>query len=731
MKPFPHPSLFSSYGQRALGPELLTHLRMTEAAGDADASAELGSSYLDANGVDFDIDRAMQHFQKGAKAGNAFCQFKIAEHWFHSEYAENPQGTTSLKQNYDQIWSAAKGGVGEAYVALHFLHLRFRQSPDGYPSWVRREAESALAIFQTALRACYEYQDGGSADKCVNALEMLARDGFAPAYWMACIVSAVGCKDMARSQANLQAAVENGVPAAINHYVEIATDLPDSASKRSLLAIAAEHGHAHAFFTTLIEKKNRGQDEAESRAELLKFLRSSPRWFSEKSLSSLEFICLKARNLTDLPEARADADRVFSVLASLGRPNAISELYSRRFTDDMESALEHSERLDIEEQIALAKDMGKIFVAALSGSPLAWKSVMFMHLSGVLTGHGGVIRGGPKTQQAATAGLICGLISEKLSGQECVPEFIRNGFVSNGVRGVFPEFEQHVAKEADQIMRHRTYVGLMHRYGQGYAPSLRLLHECAAQKKAVTPSDYPWLTTYPPLRPTWPQASAHSSAKVSRSPFAKGWIHPKGIIDPACLTIRRHLDAGDIAAAKRCLRFDENIIPRLLTLAAGIYEAGYKLEASELLAYGIWNTSGQAGLAHHMLAWVCHESGRTTEAVRIALDSFEACECQPSSDTDVIEYNLLLAEMLMSLNRRDEAESAILRVKTQAAGVDAITDRCAQITTVPMYDQLAWSAKNEVGDFLVHYDQSNRAIRAISLSLTNMDRYRCVFSPRP
>jgi hypothetical protein len=131
-----------------------------------------------------------------------------------------------------------------------------------------------------------------------------------------------------------------------------------------------------------------------------------------------------------------------------------------------------------------------------------------------------------------------------------------------------------------------------------------------------------------------------------------------------------------------------------------------------------------------MLAWVCHESGRTTEAVRIALDSFEACECQPSSDTDVIEYNLLLAEMLMSLNRRDEAESAILRVKTQAAGVDAITDRCAQITTVPMYDELVWSTMLRVGG-IVHYDQSNRAIRATSLSLTNMDRYRCVFSPRP
>ena len=82
----------------------------------------------------------------------------------------------ALEQRRIFLWSA---GVGEAYVTLHLLHLGFRQHPLGYPTWLRTEAESAISLFLTTLRACYEYQEGGSADRCVNALEMLARAGAA------------------------------------------------------------------------------------------------------------------------------------------------------------------------------------------------------------------------------------------------------------------------------------------------------------------------------------------------------------------------------------------------------------------------------------------------------------------------------------------------------------------------------------------------------------------------
>ena len=730
MRPAPKPSLFSPYGQRRLGPDLLQYLRVAESLGDAEASAELGTAYADANGVEFDLARAVQHFQKGSQAGHAFCQFRLAEHSFHSAHAGNPQGTAALKESYDQIWAAAKSGVGEAYVALHFLHQQFRQSPVGHPSWARREVESALALFQTALRSCYAYLDGGSADKCINALEMLARDGFAHAYWTAALVAEQGCRDQARSQTNLRAAVENGVPAAINHFMTHMDDFPTSV-REALLKVAAEHGHAKAAYLCLIEAKARGASDDVAAAQLLRILSEAPRWFSDDSLSSLEFICLQARNLTDLPVARPAADRVLKVMVSLGRPNAVAILHSETFAQDMGDLLVQTDRMEIEDQVRLAKDIGKVFVAALNGSGPAWKSMMIMHLSGILSGHGGIIRPGPHAQGAATAGLLSGLISEKLTGEECVPDFVRNGFMSRGQRGLPESFVQHALKEVGQIKRHRAAVNLTHQYGHGYLPSARLMHECASRTNACLSYGYPGRPLPSPLRPNWPGSAHPLSRPVSRSPFTAGWIHPQGAQDPLCVSLRRHLASGEIEAARRCLRFDDGLIPRLLTLAAGVYEQGYKLEAAELLAYGVFNLHGQAGLSHHMLAWIYHETGRSADAVRIASDCFQACECHASSDTDVIEYNLLLAEMLMSLHRQVEAEAVLGRLKKHAPYDQATIERCGQITARRPYDPAEWLLNNKCGDTFVHFDatdSNNPSIRATSLSLSNMDRYRGLFA---
>ncbi len=725
MANLPSPSLFSRYGQRRLGAELLTYLRAAEAAGDADASAELGSAYLDANGVDFDLDRALQHLDKGAKAGNRFCQFRIAEHWLQSELKDNPHSDSSHRQNYDRILACAKAGVGEAYVTLHHLHLGFRQHPMGYPKWIRPEAESSIALFLTTLRTCYEYQDGGSADRCVNALEMLARDGFTPAYWTASIVAAVGCKDMARSRANLVAAVENGVREAVDHFVEHSDDIVSPSLRANLLSIAAEYGHAKAWYLCQTEKKSGGQPEEASRAEFVKFLRSSPRWFGDESLTALEFVCQESRTLADVPEARAEIERLVRILASLGRPNSATRLHASRL-EAKKDIFFHYDQLDVADQMELAKDIGRIFVAALNGSSDAWRTMMLAHLSGALTGHAGIGRKGPHAQQSATAGLLSGLVAEELTGKPCVPDFIRDSFVTEGVRGVPANFKQHALKEVAQITRHRAYAGLMQRYGLGYMPASRLLHECEYRNTGGSSGTHPWQLTPLSLGPNWPASPATRPIKVSRNPFAKGWIHPKGIDDPLCQAMRRHLDAGELPAAKRCLRFDEDLIPRLLTLAAGLYESGYKLECSDLLAFGAFDMRGQAGLSHHMLAWVYHEIGRTNDAIRIAHDSFEACECKKTSDADLAEYNLLLAEMLMSVNRRDEAQSVVLKLKAYAANDQVTKDRCEQVLTMDYPDPLAWFAVNKLGEMYVHFDHRNKDIRTNSLTLTNMDRYRSI-----
>lgn len=704
-----HPTLFSRYGQRRLGSELLDYLKAAEVAGDADASAELGSAYLDANGVEFDPERALHHFQKGARAGNKFCQFRIAEHQLKSGLKNNPICTSSHRQSYDIIWACAKAGVGEAFVTLHFLHAQFRQDPLGFTTCIRPEAEKSTALFLHALKTCYDYLDGGPADQCVTALEMLAREGFSPAYWTASIVAYDGCKDIARCRTNLVSAVKNGIAEAIEHFVKHPEDIDCPSTRFDLLTIAAGHGHAGAWHLLMSAKKARGLPEGHVASESLAFVRQSPRWFSHESLKLLEGFCSMVIEFQD------EAPRVHRILASLGFHNSIYCLHSAKLVSG-DNLLENYEHLEVSDQLELAKHIGVIFMAALNGSPEAWLLAVRAHANGTLAGHGplGLSEG---QHPAAAAVILMGTVYEKLSNKTILSDELR-----------IPQAEQHASKEIAQIRRHVAHMKQMHTYGVGYMPSSRLLHDCSAHSGDASPTDYPWQISYPPITPSWPASPATRLVKVSRNPFVKKWIHPEGINDPLCHAMRHQLDNGNLSGAKQCLRFDKDLIPRLLTLAAGLYEAGHKLECTELLAFGIFHLKGQTGLAHHMLAWVYHELGRTSEAIRIAYDNLGFPELCDSSDSHHVELHLLLAEMLLLMNRSLEASEVLKKLRTLASNDSVILDRCEQLNrTDHLFSNLMWNINNKKGHSFVTVDRHDPDIKMLTLALTNMDRYRRIF----
>jgi len=95
-------SLFSNYGQTRLGPEQWLRLRILEGHGSLGASAELGSAFMDGNGVERNISRALQHFNAGARKGCAFCSFRIAEHGFLETLHRNPAASHELRTYFDE-----------------------------------------------------------------------------------------------------------------------------------------------------------------------------------------------------------------------------------------------------------------------------------------------------------------------------------------------------------------------------------------------------------------------------------------------------------------------------------------------------------------------------------------------------------------------------------------------------------------------------------------------------
>ncbi len=725
MKKSPRLTLFSPYGQIRLGPDLLLQLRIAEGCGDGHASAQLGTAYLDGNGVDYDIDRAMQHFDAGAKVGNKFCAFRLAEWWFHGDYERNPHAAIALRTSYDKMWLAAKAGVGEGFVALHFLHRRLSASASGIPEWVRPETERLTALFMLALSATYAYQEGGNPAACLSALERLAQAGFVPAYHAASIVAAEGCGDHRKAQAHLRSAVEHGVEAAIEAFMG-SDEHKKNPANQELLALAGEHGDPEAeYLACASDTQARGERAGATR--LLRLLKSAPRRFSRRSLTTLEWLSMKALDIDDLPEARPEATRILLLLASLGHAEASGTINSRRiFQSD-------GERPDV--QLATAKDIGRVFQAALSGSSTAWKSLMVLHAEGTLCGHAGLKGSGDQRSRSALGAFVSGLMAEALTGEAYVPDFLKNGFRRDGN---IDWTKGHLAHEKEAIEFHQASRALLHLYGHGFTPPDRLIHEARRSHTDVTNEDYPWAPPSPRSSRAWRAFGHCPSAPLSRSPFQPNWIHPSGKTDVICQDIHRKLFAGDVPGATALMRFDQLVIPRIMTLASGLYQLGQKREAADLLAFACFHLDGQNGLAHHMLAWANHEAGRTNDAIRVATDCSGALRYEQQCDTNPYEFNLLLAEMLTCLNRTKEAEAitSAMKQRRQATGREP-EPRIARLAeyrhlNLAKWLELGFGMPPVGGEANVHPLPDVSAPKAhiryvTSLHLNNMDRHRGLF----
>jgi hypothetical protein len=727
MKKSPKLTLFSPYGQIRLGADLLLRLRVAEGCGDAHASAELGTAYLDGNGVETDVDRAIQHFDTGAKAGNKYCAFRLAEWWFEGDYRRNPHATIALRTSYDKIWLAAQAGVGEAFVTLHYLHRRLAASPAGMTEWVRPEAERLTQQFMTTLGLTYAYQEGGDPLACLSALERLAQAGFAPAYYAASLVAAEGCRDARKAQAHLRTAIELGVEAAIEAFM--ASDLKDDLTNTDLLELAGEYGDHEAEYLLCI-RATQTRGEQAGGAKLLRLLKSAPRSYSGRALTTLEWLSLKVIDLGDLPDARPEATRLLLLLSSLGHAEADGTINARRVFQN------EAQRPDT--QMAKARDIGRVFLAALAGSSTAWKSLMIIHGEGTLSGHQGTQAQGEQKTRSATAALICGQIASALSGEDCVPEFLKRGFARNGGTDWT---KPHIESEVDAIEAHRASRHFLHTYGHGFTPPDRLIHEASRPHFGVNHTDYPWSSPAVGASRAWRSYVRRPATPLSRCPFQANWMHPSGRTDVICQEMHRRLSAGDVAGAMGLMRFDQLVMPRLLTLASGLYQNAHKREAAELLAFACFFLDGQNGLAHHMLAWAIHETGRTNDAVRVATDCSAALKYDPNCDTNAYEFNLLLAEMLTSLNRTKEAESitATLKQRLHATGRGP-EPRLARLAEYEHLNLVEWleigfgqkiaGGEAKVCPLTMPGTSKPHLGHVTCLSLTNMDRYRCMFPLR-
>ena len=734
-------SLFSNFGQKRLGPEQLLRLRILEGHGSLGASAELGSAFMDGNGVERNISRALQHFNAGARKGCSFCSFRIAEQGFLETLHRNPVASHELRTYFDGMLAAAKSGVGEAYVALHFCIKKLAQSSQGKPAWITPSTEDSVRKFLAALEACYVYNAGGDARHCLEQLETLAADGFILAFFVASFVAKEGCQDEQRSWLNLRVAIERGHSDALRHFAHNVHEMGEPNEGLDLLEICAEYGEGLAALKlSHIESEQGKEKQAEDR--VIRLFKDPPREFDSVALLFLEtFIAAKAVRLEDA-EMRASGKRLYAMLADLSTPSAIAFIQQHRL-HELNPGFIEGKLGPAETQLEQAKAVGKMFYAALLGEGKAWFSLMAIHASGQLCGHKGIFsRETPNEQRRAIAqaGLICGLYAERFMGKPGAAgqllNLIKQGFAGPDGQDTTASWTQkYVDKQFQETAKHISFLEQQSKFGLGLTPPDRLIAEAGRPTLHANETDFPGMPLQDDDTLNWSKYCTKPPALLSKCPIPLTFESQEASFDPACREMRRHLEMSDSERARSAMGFDEHVVPRLLTLAVGLYHAGLKPEATDLLFFVCFHLNGQYGQAHHMLAWVLHETGRTSDAVLILSDCFCATTFnQKLSDTDLVEFNLLLAELLAYLNRPAESTQVASGIneylRERGMSVDARLNRLQEyrhfdIGTLHQLGLMSTSHPN-VSARIKHSEKPLWEPLTM-IRLDNMDRYRCLF----
>jgi hypothetical protein len=692
---------------------------------------------MDGNGVERCTSRAMQHFHVGALKGSGYCSFRIAEQNFHETFRRNPESSHELRTYFDGMLAAAKTGVGEAFVALDCAVKKLARSDQGKPWWIAPSTEESIQRFLRTLESCYLYNLGGEPRTCLEKLEGLAESGFVPAYHVARIVADQGCQDAARAILNMRLSIERGDPAAILEFTLATTDVDKPESQLALLEICAEFGSRPAGLLMAQIQSQRGLT-TQSTDRLTRLIIDPIKEFDPFSLRFIETVVAPKAVQMQEPHFRSSGEKAYSMLADLGTPSAIHFMQLRKL-NALNPSFGDGKVGPKDSQLEQAKAIGKIFYSALRGYGMAWRTLMDVHASGQLCGHQGIFS--PQTTheqrcELLNAVMLMGLLAQKYTGENVAAkqlDFIKQCMQDGSD---FPPAwtRKYIDKQFAETAKHQSFLKALERYGLGLRPSDRLISEAARTDLRPDAGDYPWTPFEDAATANWTFYSGQPKTPLSRCPIPADYAPEEALLDPVCREIKRHLEAGDTDAARGAMSFDDHVVVRLTTLAVGLYHAGFKAEASELLFFVCFHLQGQYGLAHHMLTWVLHEMGRTSDALLIATDCFSATSfSQKQSTTDLVEYNLLLAELLAYLNRSGESEQVLTQLKSflqqEGKTEDGRLNRLGEYRHLDIGTLhslgLMGSKHANVSVCREYFEHTGEALSAITLD--NMDRYRYLF----
>ena len=181
-----HINLFSDYGIRRNTQNDITKWSNVAGLSDAvtEARCHLAMAYIDGNGADVNIKKARCYLAIGESRKHRFCTFKYAEIKIEEYIVKNGRVDPSIHDEVNKLTEMARLGVGEACVSLHFLLERYGHELQAQ-GWECSKAYEITNKFMWALQLAYQYKPGEPYQKLVSALHDLGDLGSGTAYFQA------------------------------------------------------------------------------------------------------------------------------------------------------------------------------------------------------------------------------------------------------------------------------------------------------------------------------------------------------------------------------------------------------------------------------------------------------------------------------------------------------------------------------------------------------------------
>lgn len=799
-------NLFSDFGVRCNTLSDLTIWKKRAQAGSGEAACHVGMAYVDGNGSVIDLGEAKAWFRLGADRGHRFCIFKLAEIEIEEVIQATQPISPALHRSLDRLCEMARLGVGEACVTLHFLLLEHGPTLEN-GGWSNPNAAEVAERFMHALDLAYKYRKGDSYQPLLAALLDLGKLGSGPAYHAAgefCMGQGQKHLCLEYHDRGAKECQEKACVKAYLRYAEgqqrqdmVVWSAENCLVPETLMHLAGQNFPVDQDWGVELVRQAMNQclkdDDVDEAVKMTRSMIENDFLQNELTRDFMRVFLLKLRRhgieILDHHLTRIlleDGHRELLVgLFNKGREPGHGQVGAGGLNGNWYPSAEGSCHVGGFDKIAVSQERfaalefqqieehGRLMIGCARGNEVALKAAMKSCMDQTVCNRRIKEKGLQIPPRILLMSYSYGRAAE-IVGKEPIPQ-VRSAEQHPFLASKRDMIEKHLQQESERWKHNRERRAFVDFLGRAGRCSHRIVRDFEKGVEIRSGHFQPWRPLLSSEAEDDPVAMATQVELLSVCPITRDWILPAEdgynfLASKECALLTDLVRQGEYTRAKQLFacehttistsRFGDGIVysfgriaesAKLSVIAREMYFRGDYEQAEKIVDYLIFTEDLPQGRLHHISAWLKYKLGKLSDAITMLLDCPQAAQCEglSSEDTDanVLEYRLLLAELLMRDERLHEANATILRLKADCEAkciqdprfiriAETIANLNIEVSGTPMALMFELSLSPDRSTKISRAEHDHDLSNATLTLLTplgprgtpcNMDRFRCLF----